>query len=53
VTLQSHWLRAALVLSVWVVLKDMWRTFSQATTRALRFAELRRVLQGLMETEHP
>jgi hypothetical protein len=45
--------RCAAALSARVVLKDMRRTFSQATTRALRFAELRRALQGLMETEHP
>jgi hypothetical protein len=45
--------RCTAVLSVWVVLKDMWPTFSQATTRALRFAELRKVLRGLMETGHP
>jgi hypothetical protein len=35
---------------MWVVLKDMWRTFLQATIRALRFAELRRALRGLMES---
>jgi hypothetical protein len=45
--------RCAAALSVWVVLKDMGQTFPQATTRALHFAELRRALQELMETEHP
>ena len=45
--------RCAAALSVRVVLKDMRRAFSQATTKALRIAELRKVLQGLMETERP
>jgi len=35
------------------MLKDLRRALSQATTRALRIAELRKALQGLMETEHP
>ena len=45
--------RCAAALSVRVVLKDMRRIFSQATTKALRIIELRKVLQGLMETERP
>lgn len=45
--------RCAAALSVRVVLKDMRRAFSQATTKALRIAELRKVLQGLIETERP
>lgn len=45
--------RCAAALSVRVVLKDMRRVFSQATTKVLRIAELRKVLQGLMETERP
>jgi len=45
--------RCAAALSVRVVLKDMQHVFSQATTKALRIAELRKVLQGLMETERP
>jgi Family of unknown function (DUF6535) len=45
--------RCTAALSVRVVLKDMRRVFSQATTKALRIAELRKVLQGLMETERP
>lgn len=43
--------RCASALSVRVVLKDMRRVFPQATTKALRMAELRKVLQGLMESE--
>jgi len=45
--------RCTAALSVRVVLKDMRRVFSQSTTKALRIAELRKVLQGLMETERP
>jgi hypothetical protein len=45
--------RCAAALSVRVVLRDLRRVFSQATTKALRIAELRKVLQGLMETERP
>lgn len=45
--------RCAAALSVRVVLKDLRRVFSQATTKALRIAELRKVLHGLMETERP
>jgi hypothetical protein len=45
--------RCAAALSVRVVLKDMRRIFSQATTKSLRITELRKVLQGLMETERP
>jgi hypothetical protein len=45
--------RCTAALSARAVLKDMRRVFSQATTRPLRIAELRKVLQGLMETEHP
>ena len=45
--------RCAAVLSVRVVLKDLRRVLSQGTTKALRIAELRKVLQGLMETERP
>jgi hypothetical protein len=45
--------RCVAALSVRVVLKEMRRIFSQATTRALRITELRKVLWGLMETERP
>jgi hypothetical protein len=45
--------RCAAALSVRVVLKDIRRVFPQAATKALRIAELRKVLQGLMETERP
>jgi hypothetical protein len=45
--------RCVAALSVRVVLKDLRRVFSQGTTKALRIAELRKVLQGLMETERP
>jgi hypothetical protein len=45
--------RCAAALSVRVVLKEMRRVFSQATTKALRIAELRKVLLGLMGTERP
>ena len=45
--------RCTAALSVRVVLKDMRRVFSQATTKALRIAELRKVLHGLVETERP
>ncbi len=45
--------RCVAALSVRVVLKDMRRVFSQATTKTLRIVELRKVLQGLTETERP
>ena len=45
--------RCAAALSVRVVLKDIRRVFPQAATEALRIAELRKMLQGLMETERP
>jgi len=45
--------RCVAALSVRVVLKDMRRVFSQATTKTLRIVELRKVLQGLMEAERP
>ena len=43
--------RCTAALSARVVLKDMRRVFSQASTKALRIAELRKVLHGLVETE--
>jgi hypothetical protein len=45
--------RCVAALSVRVVLKDMRRVFSLSTTKTLRIAELRKVLQELTETEHP
>jgi hypothetical protein len=45
--------RCVAALSVRVVFKDMRRIFSQTTTKALHITELRKVLQGLMETERP
>jgi uncharacterized protein DUF6535 len=45
--------RCIAALSVRVVLKDLRRVFSQASTKALRIAELRKVLQRLMEPERP
>ncbi|KAH9954604.1 hypothetical protein BC827DRAFT_1158680 [Russula dissimulans] len=45
--------RCAAVLSARVVLKDLRHTLEQAPTKRLRIMELRKMLQGLMDTERP